>query len=411
MRKSILIGGIAAAALMSTTAMAQSSCERHRSGRVVGTVVGAGVGGVLGNVIAGKGDKTLGTIIGAVGGGVIGNQVAKPSGDCKRAYGYYDKDNRWHATGIDAQNATGYYDRDDNWVEGQPTGGSYGNDGYYVPAGSEGYYDRNDVWVARAANVTRREDAYGYYDNQGMWHASNAQRGRATGYYNRNNDWVEGTPNGRYDAQGRWVSHSGSGQTSGYYNAQGRWIPASSGGYYDSNDRWIAGSASGYYNSRGRWVAGPTTGRYDANGRWMPGEQAGQRGADGRWIEGVQPGYYTSNGRWVPGQTTGYYDNRGRWVSTGVVTDMGAQAPIPREVRARLTWMDSYIRSASSQGTLSRAETDRSLRELTSIRTSERSMPRNRRGELSVRNEAAIQVRLDRLSDRLRITGEMSQMN
>ena len=61
MRKQCLAVGIAAAALIPTFAAAQtqqeqqqSSCERQRSMRVVATVGGAGVGGVLGNVIAGQ---------------------------------------------------------------------------------------------------------------------------------------------------------------------------------------------------------------------------------------------------------------------------------------------------------------------------------------------------------------------
>ena len=88
MRKQLFAASIAAIALIpsiasaQTQAQSQSSCERQRSTRVIATVAGAGVGGVLGNVIAGQGDKTLGTVIGAVGGAVIGNQIAKPAGDC-----------------------------------------------------------------------------------------------------------------------------------------------------------------------------------------------------------------------------------------------------------------------------------------------------------------------------------------
>ena len=100
----------------------QSSCERQRSGRVVGTVAGAGIGAVLGNVIAGQGDKTLGTVIGGVGGGILGNQITKPDADCKHALGYYDKQNRWHASAIEANNARGYYNRDGDWVDGAPNG-------------------------------------------------------------------------------------------------------------------------------------------------------------------------------------------------------------------------------------------------------------------------------------------------
>src|SRR5690242_18748321 len=108
MRLPHLAAGIAAIALFPSIALAQESCERQRSDQVVGTVVGAGVGGALGNVVAGRGDKTIGTVIGAVAGGVIGNQATRPARDCSRAFGYYDENNRWHATGVASTNARGY---------------------------------------------------------------------------------------------------------------------------------------------------------------------------------------------------------------------------------------------------------------------------------------------------------------
>ena len=81
MGKYFIAACLAATALVPASAIAQQSCERQRSNRVVATAGGAVVGGVAGNVIAGHGDKTLGTVIGAVLGGVIGNQVAKPNAD------------------------------------------------------------------------------------------------------------------------------------------------------------------------------------------------------------------------------------------------------------------------------------------------------------------------------------------
>jgi uncharacterized protein YcfJ len=52
-----------------------SSCVRHKSNN--GTAIGAVAGGVLGNVIAGKGSRTGGTILGAGAGAVAGHQIAK----------------------------------------------------------------------------------------------------------------------------------------------------------------------------------------------------------------------------------------------------------------------------------------------------------------------------------------------
>ena len=124
MKSRIFLTGVALAILTPSVAMAQDDgCRRDSNGRIVGTVVGAGAGGVLGNVIAGRGDKTEGSIIGAIVGAVIGNQVSKSDrGDCRSAYGYYDEQGRWHATGISTSAARGYYDRNGGWVEGQPNG-------------------------------------------------------------------------------------------------------------------------------------------------------------------------------------------------------------------------------------------------------------------------------------------------
>jgi len=48
-----------------------------------GTIVGGLAGGVLGNVIAPDGSKTLGTIIGAVGGAVAGRAIDRGEVRCR----------------------------------------------------------------------------------------------------------------------------------------------------------------------------------------------------------------------------------------------------------------------------------------------------------------------------------------
>ncbi len=40
-------------------------------------MVGAGVGGLLGNLIAPRGSKTIGTILGAAGGGAVGYAIER----------------------------------------------------------------------------------------------------------------------------------------------------------------------------------------------------------------------------------------------------------------------------------------------------------------------------------------------
>lgn len=449
MRKHILMAGFAAISLIPASAFAQtreqsrdqaetrSSCDRQRDNRVIATVAGAGVGGVLGNVVAGSGDKLLGTVIGAAGGAVIGNQLAKPSNDCARAYGYYDENNRWHATGVSADRAQGYYDRDGNWMTGAPNGhydganrwisnnGPTRGEGYYtdqrgwVPASANGYYDRNDQWVAGSdtgqydgngrwiagsgGQPVRRADAYGYYDTQGLWHAAAPQQDRATGYYDRNNTWVSGTPNGHYDERGNWVPHRDDGTASGNYDSQNRWIPASSNGYYGSDGQWVGGTASGYYDQNGRWVAGVAIGHYDERGRWIAGASNGRRDANGVWIADPQPGYYDSNGRWNVGVSYGYYDNRGRWIPTRDQNYGNDQYGPGRSILSQLSQLDQYVRNAEMQRAIRRTDAYSARREINSIRTRERQMRHDRRGNLSMRDQAQLQVRIDRLARRLRM--------
>ncbi|MDT9598145.1 glycine zipper 2TM domain-containing protein [Sphingosinicella rhizophila] len=56
-------------------------CKR-RDG-TVGLVIGAGVGGLLGNLIAPRGSKTIGTIIGAAGGAVAGRAIERGEVRCQ----------------------------------------------------------------------------------------------------------------------------------------------------------------------------------------------------------------------------------------------------------------------------------------------------------------------------------------
>lgn len=242
MKSRILVAGIALAFFTPSLAMADDGCKRDSSGRIIGTVAGAGAGGILGNVIAGRGDKTEGTIIGGIIGAVIGNQVTKSdAGDCRSAYGYYDEQGRWHATGVSSNDARGYYDRDGKWVSGQPNG----------------YYD-NGRWVTTSSD---------------------------------NNS------NGYVDSEGHWVPAA----SGGYYDRNGRWIGASASGYYDSRGRWVAGPTRGYYDERGRWIAGVSTSNSNSNSMEQPGYYE-----NGRWREGRAYGYYDARGRWVAVQNNGY---------------------------------------------------------------------------------------------------------
>ena len=51
-----------------------------------GTIIGAIAGGLLGNVVAGRGDRTLGTVLGAGGGALAGRAIDRSDrpGYCRR---------------------------------------------------------------------------------------------------------------------------------------------------------------------------------------------------------------------------------------------------------------------------------------------------------------------------------------
>jgi outer membrane lipoprotein SlyB len=78
MRIGMMAGAVLAVAAL--PAVGEAACQK----RTTGTVVGAVAGGLLGNVVAGRGDRTEGTLIGAAVGGVAGNQLTK----CKRSRSY-----------------------------------------------------------------------------------------------------------------------------------------------------------------------------------------------------------------------------------------------------------------------------------------------------------------------------------
>ncbi|MBI1682458.1 glycine zipper 2TM domain-containing protein [Caulobacter hibisci] len=246
--------------------------------------------------------------------------------------------------------------------------------------------------------------AYGYYDDQGAWHASTTvARGQAVGYFDRGGEWVAGAPRGYYAEDGRWVQASADVETAGYY-ADGLWAPASAQGYYGRGGQWVDATASGYYDRSGRWVAGPATGRYDADGRWMAGQASGRRDVSGAWIADPQLGHY-DKGRWVRGEAVGYYDARGAWISTDGrarrVDYPAGQYPNGRaglSIDDRQAQLAERINRGAYSGRLSRAEAGQATRTLAAIERQERSL-RTRQGALGPKGRAIITARLDRLSD------------
>jgi hypothetical protein len=147
MRKLLLIAGVAAFAIPGL-ASAQTACrQQQHDNRVAGTVVGAGLGALLGSAVAGHGSKGTGAVVGAIGGGAIGNIAGGASTNCDyTANGYYDNNGVWHA-------ATGYYDSTGAWVEGAPPpyAGGYSADVAYTGAPND-VYSREDFIQRRIEN-------------------------------------------------------------------------------------------------------------------------------------------------------------------------------------------------------------------------------------------------------------------
>jgi hypothetical protein len=161
MRKLLLIAGIASLAMPSLAA-AQPGCrEQQHDNRVAGTVVGAGLGALIGSAVAGPGSRGAGAVVGAVGGGVVGDAAGGASVTCTTPTGYYDDNGAWHA-------ASGYYDGDGHWVDGArpaPSGGDYGADVAYV--GRAGDLSGREDWMEQRIQAGEDRGALSHYDADG----------------------------------------------------------------------------------------------------------------------------------------------------------------------------------------------------------------------------------------------------
>jgi hypothetical protein len=159
MRKLLLIAGVAALAIPSI-ASAQPGCrEQQHDSRVAGTVVGAGLGALLGSAVAGHGSRGTGAVVGAVGGGVVGNVAGGASVNCDYSRtadnGYYDDNGVWHA-------ARGYYDSDGNWVDGARPAGDYSADVAYVGGSTD--LNGREAWLQRRIDNGETSGVITHYD-------------------------------------------------------------------------------------------------------------------------------------------------------------------------------------------------------------------------------------------------------
>lgn len=88
MSTSLVMAAAALTFATATSAEARSRRDCNRLNKTEGAVVGAVGGAVLGNVIAGRGNRGTGTLLGAAAGGVAGHEIArgKYNKHCKRYY-------------------------------------------------------------------------------------------------------------------------------------------------------------------------------------------------------------------------------------------------------------------------------------------------------------------------------------
>lgn len=116
MRKLLMTTGLIAALALPGLALGATRCRQDNSDRkVVGTVLGAVAGGLIGNAVASGGGREGGAVIGAVGGAVIGNQLAASSGErCPHGYVAYEDDER----GYPANREAGPDRHDQVWRDG-----------------------------------------------------------------------------------------------------------------------------------------------------------------------------------------------------------------------------------------------------------------------------------------------------
>jgi hypothetical protein len=181
MRKLLLIAGIASLAVptlaLPSIASAEPGCrEQQHDNRVAGTVVGAGLGALIGSAVAGPGSRGAGAVVGAVGGGVVGNVAGGSSVTCDDRAGYYDDEGVWHANaGYRDDNgvwhaASGYYDGNGNWVDGArpaaaPSADSYSADVAYV--GPAGDLSGREDWLEQRIQAGEDRGALTHFDADG----------------------------------------------------------------------------------------------------------------------------------------------------------------------------------------------------------------------------------------------------
>jgi hypothetical protein len=158
----------------------------------------------------------------------------------------------------------------------------------------------------------------------------------------------------------------------------------------------VGGAVIGNQVAKGNGDCARAYGFYDDSGNWHANAVS----------RNEAQGYYDRNGNWIDGAPSGRWDDSGRYVASnapgyGYNAAYAGGPDAPRDVRQRFAWLNERIRRGQNDGSLSRREADRALRDLDQVQREERRM-NHRRGRLSQRDEAYIQQRLDTISSDIR---------
>ena len=129
-RITLAVAAVAVMAITPSVASAQYYYpDNNRDDQVVGGLIGAGLGAVLGSQVAGSGARTEGSVIGALVGGLAGSQIAGSNSN----RGYYGNSGYYNGGYYNRQ--TGYYSQPYSYS--QPTYYSqprfYQQPSYYQP--------------------------------------------------------------------------------------------------------------------------------------------------------------------------------------------------------------------------------------------------------------------------------------
>ena len=81
----IIVAALVWLGLVAAPAAAQQSgCRRGDTGKIAGTVIGAGLGAILGRKIDGGRNRGLGTVLGGAAGALVGNRIGASLDRCEQ---------------------------------------------------------------------------------------------------------------------------------------------------------------------------------------------------------------------------------------------------------------------------------------------------------------------------------------